>query len=651
MGNNSQAVEQYKSALKTGERFYDQAVKEGANPYLPALDDMLENVQKLNTRYLGYMDIPADLIVGTKTNGRQDAFAGNFMPLLDRYSEFGMKWISLCNSHFEEGIREPIQCFEYMGRFYVQEGNKRVSVLKSLGAVKIHGTVTRIYPQEDGSEEVRLYHEFLDFWELSRLYLIQFRKPGCYAKLQASLGFEPDHIWTDEERTAFSSRFYTFSNVFEDRKRYDYVDADASTGILCWLQVYPYESLKKMTAKELERSLGLVWPEIMLMTGRESEEISTGPRSVEKSFISKLFSSGRDRVNVAFIHAATTSGSNWVKGHETGADHLEDTLGNRVNIETYYADPDNADGVMENAIRGGANVLIVTAPTLLSATRKVATLHPKTIVLVCALAMPMAGVRAYYSRMYEAKFVAGAIAGAMSDEDTIGFVAKYPIFGVPSEINAFALGARMTNPDVKIRLKWSGVEKDPSGKLLSEGVKVISGHDVSNEDELKADTGFGTFQIGEDGRILPLSAPCWNWGIFYEKVIRYILNGEWEELSRQNGSEVNYWWGLDSGIIDIALADRLPAGVVQLAKILKKNIISDGIDIFKTKLTDNHGNVVSDGSGSLSLSEIMHMDWLLDNVDGEIPQFGELMPMAQGLTRILGVYRDEIPPEKEEFLL
>lgn len=651
MTNNSEAVEQYKKAVKLGERYYDQAVKEGENPYLPALDDMVDNIQKLNTRYLGFMDIPIALIAGTKTNGRQDAFAGNFMPLLDRYSEFGMKWINLCKSHFEEGIREAIQCFEYMGRFYIQEGNKRVSVLKSLGAVKIHATVTRIFPEDDGSEEVKLYREFLDFWELSRLYTVQFRKPGCYAKLQASLGFEPDHKWTDEERSAFSSRFFTFSNVFEDKKSYDYVDADASTGLLCWLQIYPYESLKKMTAKELERSLALVWPEIALLSGTAGESISTGPLNVEKSLISKIFSSGMSRVNVAFVHAATTNGSNWVKGHESGADYLEETLGNRVNIETYYADPENAGGIMESAIRGGAQVLVVTAPTLLSATRKVATLHPRTIVLVCALAMPMAGVSAYYSRMYEAKFIAGAIAGAMSDEDVIGFVAKYPIFGVPSEINAFALGARMTNPDVRIRLKWSGAEKNPSEKLLAEGIRLISGHDVSTEEELKADTGFGTFQIGEDGKVLPLSAPCWNWGSFYEKVIRYILNGEWEEISRQNGSEVNYWWGLDSGIIDIALADRLPAGVVQLAKILKKNIISDGIDIFKTKLTDNRGNMINDGSRSLSLFEIMHMDWLLDNVDGRIPAFDELLPMAQSLTRILGVYRDEIPPEKEEFLL
>ena len=50
-------------------------------------------------------------------------------------------------SHLDEGIRDPITCYEYMGRFYVQEGNKRVSVLKYFDASSITGNVTRVVPQ------------------------------------------------------------------------------------------------------------------------------------------------------------------------------------------------------------------------------------------------------------------------------------------------------------------------------------------------------------------------------------------------------------------------------------------------------------------------------------------------------------------------
>ena len=45
------------------------------------------------------------------------------------------------------------------------------------------------------------------------------------------------------------------------------------------------------------------------------------------------------------------------------------------------------------------------------------------------------------------------------------------------------------------------------------------------------------------------------------------------------------------------------------------------------------------------------MDWLCDCVDGSIPTFDELLPMARNLVRLQGVYRDQIPPEKEGTLL
>ena len=36
----------------------------------------------------------------------------------------------------------------------------------------------------------------------------------------------------------------------------------------------------------------------------------------------------------------------------------------------------------------------------------------------------------------------------------------------------------------------------------------------------------------------------------------------------------------------------------------------------------------------------------MDTVDGLIPGFDELQPMCRRLVRLLGVYRDSLPPEK-----
>ena len=68
------------------------------------------------------------------------------MPILDPNSEFASKWMTLCTAQQEEGITDPIIAYEYMNKFYVLEGNKRVSVLKYYDAVSVMGQVTRILP-------------------------------------------------------------------------------------------------------------------------------------------------------------------------------------------------------------------------------------------------------------------------------------------------------------------------------------------------------------------------------------------------------------------------------------------------------------------------------------------------------------------------
>ena len=143
-----EAFEQYTKALKQGQKTYKDCVVHGQYPYLPVLDEILLDDSMVAGRVeMGIIEIPMEQIVGTKTAGRRSAFAADFMPLLDMDSEFAFKWVDLCAAHLgDEGIREPIRCFEYLGQFYVQEGNKRVSVFKSYDASTIPGYVIRIIP-------------------------------------------------------------------------------------------------------------------------------------------------------------------------------------------------------------------------------------------------------------------------------------------------------------------------------------------------------------------------------------------------------------------------------------------------------------------------------------------------------------------------
>ena len=107
----------YKEAVKKAQKEVKQCANEGTDPYLPSLDELVTSEKILTEVNLGVMPVPTELIVGTKTVSRANAFARNFMPLLAENTEFGMKWKSLCKSHLEEGIHDSIKAYEYMNRY------------------------------------------------------------------------------------------------------------------------------------------------------------------------------------------------------------------------------------------------------------------------------------------------------------------------------------------------------------------------------------------------------------------------------------------------------------------------------------------------------------------------------------------------------
>jgi len=641
-----EAVEQYNKALKAGQKYYKSAAGRGDDPYLPVLDEQLNEGEIAAHMELGTISIPLDLVVGTKTAGRTTALAGNFMPVLAQDSEFAAKWMLLCDAHLsDEGISDPIRCYEYMGKFYVQEGNKRVSVMKSYDAPMIVSTVTRLVPKYSNDPAVQIYYEFMQFYALSGLYGIALRRRGSYAKLQAELGLDPDYVWSEWERRSFSAGYTHFCQAF-DKVNTEKQDITPAEALLTWLQVFPFADIKTLALTELINRLTTIWPDVVAQS-KEAIALSTEPEDKGKGILAKLLSVGHsEHINVAFIYGFDPRRSPWTRAQDHGRKYLAEKLGGKVSIRVYHAYDKDFYGAMEQAVQEGAELIFATTPSMIEACRRLAVQHSEVKILNCGLALPYAGVRMYYSRTYEGKFITGAIAGAMAPEDVIGFVSDYPIVGVPAGINAFALGVKLTNPRAKIKLRWSCTEPKPVQRLIEDGVAVISNRDATNSKNPHWAMEWGTYRLQENGSMLPLAVPCWNWGTLYEHIVRSIFSGSWANVPASKA--INYWWGMKSGVVDVQLSDALPEGTRCLAEILKKGIIDGSVDPFRTRIVDQNGVVRNDGSRGLGPEEIMAMDWLCDNVEGGIPGFEELMPKSREIVRLLGVYRDSIPPEKEE---
>ena len=141
-----EAMEEYQKALKLGQKEARECQLKG-KPVNPEVLHQLAGDLADRSIAVGLVEIPAERIVGTKTAGRITAFSPSFLPLLGKETEFAAKWVELCAAHLSEGIRDPIVYYEYYGNFYVQEGNKRVSVLKYYESPRISGIVHRVMPE------------------------------------------------------------------------------------------------------------------------------------------------------------------------------------------------------------------------------------------------------------------------------------------------------------------------------------------------------------------------------------------------------------------------------------------------------------------------------------------------------------------------
>ena len=633
-------LEDYKNALKAGQRAYRACVARGQSPYLAVLDDILVNVNIVSQEPLGLVEIPAESIVGTKTSGRHTAFAPNFMPLLEADTEFAAKWSNLCEAHLEEGIHTPIIAFEFMNRFYVQEGNKRVSVLKYYGAVKIAGTVTRLIPERNDSLENRIYYEFLDFYRLSKVNDVHFSKPGSYARLQTLVCKASDESWTDDDRMNFAAFYTMFCQQFQQLGG-DRLNITAGDAMLVYLSVYRYSDACDSTPAQMKANMEKLWNEVRVLTEPQAVHLSLEPtQSTGEPLLAKLniFSSRPSELKVVFLHEHNAENSAWVRNHDKGRAALEKEFPDRLSVtcrENVNPEVD-AEQILEDVAHDNADVIFTTSARMHTACLKVAAQHPKTRILNCSLNAPHPLVRTYYPRTYEVTYLLGLLAGALTRTDRVGYVAANPVYGIPAAVNAFALGLKTVRPYARVLLRWACLP-DPAHPLdFSDcpDVDIFYAHSRKEPEGTYRD--YGLCRRRPDGTLEPLGLPVWKWETFYIEIIRSIFDGTWNN-DGSGARAVNYWWGMRSGAEEINYSADLPAGTLQLLDLMEKLLSEDELRIFQGELYAAGHVLHAPEKLIYSPKELMEMDWLDECVDGALPHYDDLDVKTRTLVVINGL--------------
>ena len=637
-------IDDYRKAKKNGDKAVHRALAHGRYPYLPSLDHLLQGRQLRGEEYVGLQELPLSMIAGTRTTGRQNAFACNFMPILTPDSEFAHKWSALYDIQIREGFREPVKVYEYMRRFYVLEGNKRVSVMNFLDNPTISADITRLLPAFSDDPEVLLYYEFLQFYHAAPLYEVDIAARGGYGRLAGYFGKDLSAPWPEDDVLHLKRVYRIFSDAYKARGG-QHLDLPAGDALLVYLNLFPEDPPELLSSRDLNARIDTIWNELLIGKTQDNVALISAPEKEESSGLlsslkQKITLTEKKPLSVAFLYDQSPDTSSWAYSHELGRLHLENTMGHLVHTEKTENCGHDADmhEAIEKAIQDGADVILTTSQVQMNDTVRAALRHPGVRFMNCSVNLPHSSVSTYYARMYEAKFLMGALAGIFSDNHRIGYRADYPLYGSISGINAFAIGASLTDPEATVHLAWATREGSHwQRELMEKDIHVFSGLDMIRPDA--ASREYGVFLKREDGSVRNLAAPLWDWGRYYTLLIGELLHGPRKLQAMRADQAINYWYGMSAGVIDVILSHDLPSGSVRLIEVLRTGIVNGSLLPFSGELHSQDACIRKADDPPLSGREIITMNWLNENVEGTLPDPEELTPKAKAFVEASGVIK------------
>jgi basic membrane protein A len=331
----------------------------------------------------------------------------------------------------------------------------------------------------------------------------------------------------------------------------------------------------------------------------------------------------KDNIMVGFVYIGSITDHGYTEAQDQSRLALVD-----MGIKTMYKEnvPENSD--CEKAIRdlidAGCNVIYTTSFGFMDSTLNVAKDFPNVKFGHCSGFKTAENVSTYFGKMYEARYLAGIVAGLKTKSNKIGYVAAFPISECIRGINGFARGVQSVNPDATIDVVWTNTWFDPTKEkqgaleLLNRGCDVIEQHQDTTAPQVAAEEK-GAFAIGYNvpsPSAAPkayLTAPIFHWETFVKDDVEQILAGTWKSRS--------YWEGLNAGMVELApLSSLVAPGTAEKVEAAKASIENGSLKIFEGPILDQNGTEKVPAGTVMTDDEVWNMNWFVKGVNGVIPQ-------------------------------
>jgi simple sugar transport system substrate-binding protein len=273
-------------------------------------------------------------------------------------------------------------------------------------------------------------------------------------------------------------------------------------------------------------------------------------------------------LKIAFAYVGPVGDGGWTFAHDNGRKALEKEFGDKITTSFVENVPESADAerVLRDMAGQGNKLIFGTTFGYMEPMLKVAADNAGVKFEHATGYKQLENMRTYDSRTYEGAYMAGVIAGKMTQTNTLGVVGSIPIPEVIRNINAFTLGAQSSNPKVKTKVVWVNGWFDPPKETEAATSLINGGADVlfQNTDSpavLKTAEAKGKRAFGWDsdmtayGPKAHLASAVINWGPYYIQATKEALDGSWKA-----GAGAHAWWGVKEGAIDIvSMAEDVPA--------------------------------------------------------------------------------------------
>ena len=334
-----------------------------------------------------------------------------------------------------------------------------------------------------------------------------------------------------------------------------------------------------------------------------------------------------DPLKVGFVYVGPIGDFGWTYRHDVGRLAVEEHFGDAV--ETTYVEsvPEGADAerVIRNLAQEGHDLIFTTSFGYMNPTVKVARDFPDVKFEHATGYKRGDNVGTYSARFYEGRAVIGTMAGMMTETNTVGYIASFPIPEVVRGINAFTTAMRKVNPDAETKVVWvntwydPGKEADAAKTLIDQGVDIITQHTDSPAPlqvaQERGIVGFG--QASDMSEFAPdaqLTSIIDDWDRYYIDRVQAVMDGTWESDDT--------WSGIDDGMVAFpeGYGPKVPEDVAAAAENVKEAIVSGDMHPFQGPLRNQAGEEVVAEGETLDDGALLGMDYYLEGVQGQLPK-------------------------------